>query len=82
MRIKFFASLRERLQCDEEVWADTDTIMTVADVVAKLTQKGNIWEDVLGEGKILIAVNQEMAGLKTPVKPNDEIAFFPPVTGG
>lgn len=82
MIIKFFASLRERLECEEENWQDTEKITTVADVVTRLQQKGDAWAEVFSEGKILIAVNQEMASLKTPVKPSDEIAFFPPVTGG
>lgn len=82
MRIKFFASLRERLQCEEENWCETENIATVADVVNVLTKKGDVWAKTLHEGRVLIAVNQEMAGLNTPVKANDEIAFFPPVTGG
>lgn len=82
MKIKFFASLRERLKCDEVEWQDSSDLMTVADIVSKLVKQGDIWATTLGEGKVLIAVNQEMANLKTPVQANDEIAFFPPVTGG
>ena len=36
----------------------------------------------LNEGRVLCAVNQVMAGDQTPLTENDEVAFFPPVTGG
>jgi molybdopterin synthase sulfur carrier subunit len=45
--------------------------------------RGGAWQSALAEGKALrVAVNQEMALPTTPVKPGDEVAFFPPVTGG
>jgi molybdopterin synthase sulfur carrier subunit len=45
--------------------------------------RGGAWQSALAQGKALrVAVNQEMAQPSTPVKSGDEIAFFPPVTGG
>ena len=45
-----------------------------------------VWQQVTGRqtlpSKILIAVNQEYASEDMPVNKNDEVAFFPPVTGG
>ncbi len=45
--------------------------------------RGGTWGSALAQGKALrVAVNQEVAQPTTPVKPGDEVAFFPPVTGG
>jgi molybdopterin synthase sulfur carrier subunit len=45
--------------------------------------RGGAWHTALAQGRALrVAVNQEMAQPTTPVKPGDEVAFFPPVTGG
>jgi molybdopterin synthase sulfur carrier subunit len=45
--------------------------------------RGGSWQTALAQGRALrVAVNQEMALPTTSVKPGDEIAFFPPVTGG
>jgi molybdopterin synthase sulfur carrier subunit len=45
--------------------------------------RGGAWQSALAQGKALrVAVNQEMAQATTPVRPGDDVAFFPPVTGG
>lgn len=82
MKILFFASLRERLQCDQEEWTDISTITTVQHVLDKLIERGAPWDAALQSGKLLVSVNQEMASLSSEVSANDEVAFFPPVTGG
>lgn len=82
MNIKFFASLKDRLGCDELVWHEAQNIKTVEAVIAKLVAENPTWSDAFGSGKLLMAVNQEMANLTTPVAASDEVAFFPPVTGG
>ena len=44
---------------------------------------GGPWHDVLADMKVVrVAVNQDMAAVNAPLNPGDEIAFFPPVTGG
>ena len=56
---------------------------TVAGLRTLLMARGGAWQTALAQGRALrVAVNQEMAQPATPVKPGDEIAFFPPVTGG
>jgi sulfur-carrier protein len=75
IQVRFFASLRERLNISE-VQVNLPADATVADV----------WRQALNDaaipGNVFAAVNQEYAQLSTPVKDGDEVAFFPPVTGG
>ncbi|WP_407275520.1 molybdopterin converting factor subunit 1 [Halothiobacillus sp. DCM-1] len=71
--IKFFASLRERFNQEEVQLAQTPA--TVADA----------WQAVASSPRpanILAAVNHEYVGFDHPLQPGDEVAFFPPVTGG
>ncbi len=74
IRVRMFASLRERWQIDQ-VELGSEGSATVADVWYKLT--GEPMDD-----RILAAVNMEYARPQTPVRDGDEVAFFPPVTGG
>lgn len=84
MKILFFARLREQLNCDETTLQDQEaaSVATLEDVLTVLRERGEPWASALEPDKTLAAVNQEMASLDAEVAPNDEIAFFPPVTGG
>jgi molybdopterin synthase sulfur carrier subunit len=85
MRIKvlYFANLREQLGRQAEELEVPPEVTTVAGVRALLQSRGDAWQSALAQGKaVRIAVNQEMAAATTPVRQGDEIAFFPPVTGG
>jgi sulfur-carrier protein len=75
IRIRFFASLREQAGFSERSIA-AEGLSTVGDVLGSLDNARNL------NGTILYAVNMEYANLDTPVKDGDEVAFFPPVTGG
>lgn len=79
--LRFFASLRERLNTGEEQ-LPVEGIICVGDIRRRLQQRGNEWAELLGDERVLMAVNQAMARTDTPVQPGDEVAFFPPVTGG
>ena len=81
IEIRFFASLRERLGTGDER-LPADGITCVRDVLAQLRQRGSEWASLLEDDRVLMAVNQAMARETTPVGPGDEVAFFPPVTGG
>lgn len=75
IQVKYFASLRERMgRGDDQV--DAAGVATVAQV----------WESASGgeplPANILMAVNHEHAERDHPVRDGDEVAFFPPVTGG
>ncbi|UZE96442.1 MoaD/ThiS family protein [Alkalimarinus alittae] len=82
MKILFFASLRERLQCEQEQWTDLSGITSAQDILNRLIDRGSPWDAALQNGKLLVSINQEIASLTSKVNPDDEVAFFPPVTGG
>ena len=79
----YFASLRERLGCSREQLPLPSGNATVASLVEQLRSRDSRWTEAFAPGKTWrVAVNQQMADLATPLKPGDEVAFFPPVTGG
>ena len=80
IQIKFFASLRERLGTSSLNLEYTGED-TVADVAQELVERGEVWR-LLEEQDVLCAVNQTLCGKDTKINDGDEIAFFPPVTGG
>jgi molybdopterin synthase sulfur carrier subunit len=83
VKLLYFARLREDLGTGIEALALPAGVTTVAALRAHLMARGGAWASVLANGKALrVAVNQEMADPATPVKAGDEVAFFPPVTGG
>jgi molybdopterin synthase sulfur carrier subunit len=83
LKLVFFARLREELGTRDEQLALPSGVGTVAGLRAHLVSRGGSWAAALAPGKaIRVAVNQEMAQPGTAVKPGDEVAFFPPVTGG
>ena len=79
----YFANLREILGCSREHVALPAGGATVSTLIDHLRDRDPRWSDAFGPGKRLrVAVNKDLADLATPLKPGDEIAFFPPVTGG
>lgn len=83
IKVLFFAGLREQVGSRGEDLDVPPEVTTVAGVRALLLARGGAWQSALAQGKaVRIAVNQEMAAATTPVRQGDEVAFFPPVTGG
>ena len=83
VKVLFFANLRERLGIDAEVVDIPLSASTVAGLRLHLMQRGGAWQEVLSDMKVVrVAVNQDMAAANAPLNAGDEIAFFPPVTGG
>ena len=81
LRILYFAWLRERVGHGEESCAIPACVATVADLRAHLIARDPAYA-VLAQPSVRVAVNQTMAGPETALAPGDEVAFFPPVTGG
>jgi len=83
MKLLYFAWLRTRLGVGEEQLAPPAEVATVAQLIVWLKRRGPAWEAALADlGKLRVAVNQDYVGLDHPVHLGDEIALFPPVTGG
>jgi molybdopterin synthase sulfur carrier subunit len=81
--VLFFARLREVLGCERERVSLPPGPRTVAALREHLRARGGSWEAELGARKpVRVAVNQDMAHADTPLADGDEVAFFPPVTGG
>ena len=80
IKVLFFAQVRELVGCDQIV-ADT-VFPTVEALRQHLAAQGDRWSLALEEGKLLAAVNQTLVSFDYPLTRGDEVAFFPPVTGG
>ena len=81
--VRFFAGVKEQLGKDVEEIEVPAVIGTVAALRAHLMKRGGDWQTVFAEKKLVrAAVNQEMAQPGAAIKSGDEVAFFPPVTGG
>ena len=80
IRILYFAALRESLGVSAEDFPLPDGVDSVDGVRACLVSRGGKWEK-LSARSVKAAVNQSMAAGGSPVRPGDEVAFFPPVTG-
>ena len=84
MKILYFAWLREHIgKGDEELDTLPENVGTVAQLADFLAARGDGYKAAFAERELIrAAVNQEYARPDTPVAPGDEVAFFPPVTGG
>lgn len=83
IRVCYFASLREQLGRAEEPLELRAGVADVAGLRARLRERGGAWAEALAESRpVLCAVNQVMARPDQAIADGDEVAFFPPVTGG
>ena len=83
MRLLYFASMRQRIGCAEETVNPPAEVATVADLVGWLRGRGPAYAAALADDRaVKVAVNHAFARSGDPVAPGDEVALFPPVTGG
>lgn len=82
VKILYFASLKDALGCSGENLILPSGVSTVGELRTFLAGRGEQWSALDGGRNVRAARNQRMAGADEPVLPGDEIAFFPPVTGG
>ena len=80
IKVLFFAQTRELVGVDS-VTVEADQI-TAEELRQQLCDQSEQWAHALQSGKLLVAVNQDMVKMDTMLKSGDEVAFFPPVTGG
>ncbi|SEK69769.1 molybdopterin synthase subunit MoaD [Kosakonia sacchari] len=80
INVLFFAQVRELVGCDSLV---SETVFPSVEALRQhLAAKSDRWSLALEEGKLLAAVNQTLVSFDHPLSSGDEVAFFPPVTGG
>lgn len=82
IKIRFFAALRERLDCSQYLLQCDSNSQNVATVLEQLKGHDSLWHQELSRTDLLCAVNQQLVPLSAAVRDGDELAFFPPVTGG
>ncbi len=83
MKLVYFAWLRERVGIPGESVTPPADVTTVGGLLQWLKARGGGYAEALKDLSVVrVAVNQEYAGPDAPVRPGDEVALFPPVTGG
>lgn len=83
MKLLYFAWLRERIGLSTEEISLPEGTRTVEDLITHLTARGEGYASAFCEpAAVKVAINQDFAKITDPVTDSDEIAFFPPVTGG
>jgi sulfur-carrier protein len=83
MKLLYFAWVRQKVGRSEESLDVPSSVMTVAALVDWLARRGPGYAAAFRDpGQLRCAVNQEHARFESAVGPADEVAFFPPVTGG
>jgi molybdopterin converting factor subunit 1 len=83
MKILYFAWLRQKTGIDSEEVKMPSHITDVAGLIEWLKERNENFAEALSDFEsIRVAVNQEFADLDTPVTQGDEVAIFPPMTGG
>ncbi len=81
IKVLYFARLGELFDTREETFSATG-ISTIEQLVTQLKARGGRWQDEFDNGRVLVSINQEIAGFSDSINDGDEVAFFPPVTGG
>src|SRR5574337_879042 len=79
VKVLFFGQLRELVGASEES-VELPTGASVADLIAHFQQRVPRWREF--RPSLAVAVNQEYADAAAPLRPGDEVAFLPPVSGG
>lgn len=82
VKILYFAALRDAVGRSEETLVLPSGVASVGELQAFLADRGEVWSVMGTERNIRAALNHRMVQAAERVNPGDEVAFFPPVTGG
>lgn len=84
IKLLYFARLKETLKFStEDLELTSNEQWTVLKLKALLAKRGDTWAQMLmGKLKVRAAINHELVDDNAPITDGDEVAFFPPVTGG
>ncbi len=83
LQLVYFARVREQLGMEQESLQCPAEVERVEQLIDYLvSERGSLWQQVLQAPNLLVAVNQEMVSVASALADGDEVAFFPPVTGG
>lgn len=82
LKINYFASVREQLGVSSEQLELPAGVNTAGELANFLATRGSAWQLLLSRAQVLMAVNQAVCSGEQALAPDDEVAFFPPMTGG
>ena len=80
IKVVFFAQVKELV--GQSALELDDSFTTAEHIRLHLCEQGDRWARALESGKLLVAINQKISPMTACVSAGDEVAFFPPVTGG
>ena len=80
--IKFFSLIREAVETEQLTFDLSDGLTTVEALKNELSLRGEAWSEALSHPNLIQAVNQRVVFQEEGIKDGDEVAFFPPMTGG
>lgn len=80
--IRYLARLRDELGVGQETYTPEKACDSVEELITLLSQRGAVWQSLLNDPSVMIAVNKAMTNRQAIIATGDEIAFLPPVTGG
>ena len=81
IKVLFFAQLRDQLGVSE-LTLNSDENPNVQVLLNNLKAKDESWDRLLSKATLMVAINQTMTNKTATITSGDEVAFFPPVTGG
>ena len=82
IRVKFFSLIREAVEAEELTLDFNEDIATVEGLKCALGERGDAWGEALSHPNLIQAVNQRVVFQEEKIRDGDEVAFFPPMTGG
>ena len=80
--VKFFSLIREAVDTEQLTLEMGERLSTVEALKNELSLRGEIWKEALSHPNLIQAINQRVVFQEEGIKDGDEVAFFPPMTGG